>query len=110
MTFTGPTPMPAPGGALSAYADVADRENANPAVRGANWRAGAWLYLLAAAVAIVVVWPSGQPFALVSGAVLSGVGVLLGLVAAWRSPAEYRARAFVAAALAVVPVAVLALA
>lgn len=110
MSLTGRTPMPAPGGALSAYAAVRDRENALPALRGANWRAAPWLYLLVSYVAIVVVRPSGRPFALTTGAVLCGVGALLALVSARRSPAEFRRRADVAAALSLVPVAVLAFA
>lgn len=101
--MANPGPMPAPGGALAAVPP------ARTEAPGFRWRVAVWLYALVAALMVIVVRPSGEPYVVVTGLVLATVGLVIGLVAVARSAPGMRGVPAVGTVLAVVPSALAAL-
>jgi hypothetical protein len=92
-------PLPVPGEYLEGAAlPMAETS------RGSRWRVAAVATLVVAAIATVVVWPTGFPDALVAGAVLSAIGVTVSLVALLRSDRAHRVSPAVTAVLSLLPV------
>ena len=95
--------MPAPGGALSAI----PRERRS---RGSRLRAASWIADLVGLVMMVVAVPAGQPYALVTGIVMSVGCVGLGALALGFTSRAGRAAVVASTAIGLLPLAIAAFA